>query len=256
MRGASELFVITLARASRRARRYLRYLNSADRDDVLAAAILWCWEHRTKYDPSVSLEDWLVSAIKNAKRDLRRGELREAAEVIADIPVSDDTVARAEALESAQQIVEALPPESRKVAGMIARGDTRNEIVATGVAQYVVDNTRARLKQLRHLIPDDHEFRRVLRAAPSTDSDGQSHELAPIDKEIERLEFAPPQGKECPPCWRCKWFEGFLPGAHVPVKMPVIEPDIKEAVAATEKRKIDIANLVREGRVGFTGVFS
>jgi RNA polymerase sigma factor (sigma-70 family) len=256
MTGASELFVITLARASRRARRYLRYLNSADRDDVLAAAILWCWEHRTKYDPSVSLEDWLVSAIKNAKRDLRRGELREAAEVIADIPVSDDTVARAEALESAQQIVEALPPESRKAAYHIARGETRGEMIAQGVTQWAIDNTRAQLKKLRHLMPDEHEFRRVLRFSPGPDSDDLNKEPAPIDKEIERLEFAPPQGKECPPCWRCKWFEGFLPGAHVPVKMPVVEPDIKEAVAATEKRKIDIANLVREGRVGFTGVFS
>lgn len=52
-------------------------------------------------------------------------------------------------------------------------------------------------------------------------------------------------GKECPPCWRCRYFDGWLPrGVPLPsvVKM---DPGIADACAALDARKIAIAQYVR-----------
>jgi hypothetical protein len=100
-------------------------------------------------------------------------------------------------------------------------------------------------------MPDNTEFRHAVSAG---DSSYNPDEILPtpvrgIDKDIERLDFPPPSGKECPPCWRCKWFEGYKPSKHKSLRFPVTEPEVREAVLDTEARKIDIAGRVRAGTI-------
>lgn len=261
MTSAAELFVITLARASRRARRYLRDLERMDREDVLAGAILWCWENRTTYNPSVPLDDWFVSAIRHAKRDWVMGERREAAEVITDIPASDDTLARTEVLESAQILASGLDKRARKIAVLTSYGYNQRAIgERLGINKETVTSNLKRIRKLRDLLPDNTEFRRTIRAGhPEYNSDDigvpgaklkeENRGLSRIDLEIERLDFPPPSGKECPPCWLCKWYEGYLPSGRKALRMPIAEIEVREAVLETEARKIDIAERIQRGEL-------
>lgn len=51
-------------------------------------------------------------------------------------------------------------------------------------------------------------------------------------------------GKECPPCWQCRYFDGWLPRGEV---KPVVcaDPGVYEAIRNLNRRKIEIANYVR-----------
>src|SRR5580700_3930930 len=109
---------------------------------------------------------------------------------------------------------------------------------------------KRRIWKMRDQIPASAHVNTILRRAvtpPAISSDDASDKLAPIDKEIEALEFAPPQGKECPPCHYCKWFEGYMPGERRLVRMEIHEPEVKRAVKNTEARKLEIAQAVRDG---------
>lgn len=258
MTSAASVFVIQLARASRKANRFVRHLQRADREDVIAAAILWCWENKHNYSLTTTLDTWFVGAVRNAKQAWLRGEAREASEFMSEIPTGDTTLAHVEAQEAATKLILALPFEYKKVAKLQMQGFTREEMMAKGVSKDTIDNTRARIKQLRRLLPDDHEYRRTLRAyrAPSSDhpqggeEDGVSNtHQSRIDREIEQLEAMPKHGKDCPPCWRCKWFEGYMPALHVSMRLPITEPEVALAVSKTEAEKVRIAREVRDGNL-------
>ena len=246
MTGASEVFVVQLARASRRANRFVRDLPSADRKDVIAAALLWCWENRHNYSLTTTLDTWFANAVRDAYRQWQRGEARNYAETMTEIPTGDTTLAAVETQSAANALAQALPPAYKHVAKLELQGWTRAEMMKAGISHDVINNARTRIKQLRKLMPDDHEYRRALRTAPSASSEHVG-EISGIDKEIEALDFPPPGGKECPPCWRCMYFLGFLPGEHRSVRMPIIEPEVAKAVADTEARKVTIANEVKRG---------
>lgn len=248
MTSAGEVFVLQLARASRKANRFVRHLQRADREDILAAALMWCWKNRESYSLTATLEQWFVGAVRNAYRDWQNGEATEAAESIAEIPTGDTTAANAEVESSAQALIRALPSEYKKVALMLARGLTRDEMMARGISRDTYDATRVRIKQLRRLLPEPHEFRAAIVRVKPPDSDSTTP-VSNIDREIEELEAMPKHGKDCPPCWRCKWFEGYMPGAHVPMRMPIIEPEVSAAVSATEGEKVRIAQEVRDGNL-------
>jgi DNA-directed RNA polymerase specialized sigma24 family protein len=251
MTSATETFAVTLARASRQANRFLRSrrLDRDDRDDVIAAAMLWCWENRDNYSLTATLEQWFLGAVRNAYQAWRAGESRNAAEYMAEIPTGDTTQAVAEALSSAQALVRALPPEYKRVMKLELSGYTREEMRAHGVADHVITDARARIKQLRKFTPDVHEYRRVLRTPPATLSDDVVATYSQIDKDIAALDFPPPSGKECPPCFYCKWFEGYMPSARKPVRMQITERSVKAAVLWTERRKKRIAQAVRDGTI-------
>jgi RNA polymerase sigma factor (sigma-70 family) len=246
---AAESFVVALARASKRAGRYLRGMSRDDRDDVMATALLWCWENRATYDVGVALDDWLIGAVRDAVKKWRKGEAKHAGDLMEEMPVPDSTSKHAEVLEAVERVNAACTPQERQIATCQAEGMTRNEISKSlGVSKWAVDAARNRFRELRALVPDASEYRRVLRADNSGGGSEVSRQVdSGIDRDIERLEFAPPQGKECPPCWRCKWFEGFLPVSHRPVTMKIVEPAIRAAVSQTEARKIEIAERVRAG---------
>ena len=247
MTSAPEVFVVELARVSRMARKFVRGLSKEDRDDVLSAALLWCWEHRDSYSLTTSLETWFVNAVRDSYKAWQRGELRASAEVLNEIPTADSTLAAVEAREAATKLAASLPPDYRRVAELEAQGYTRAEMVAQGVVKSTIDAARARIKQMRRLIPDPHEYRTILRGAGYVDSDERLDHGAPIDREIEQLEAIPRHGADCPPCWKCKYFEGYLPGPHRRVGMPLQAPEVAAAVAATEARKVKIAKRVRAG---------
>jgi RNA polymerase sigma factor (sigma-70 family) len=229
-------------------------LSRADRDDILATAILWCWENRTTYNPSVSLDDWFVGAIRNARRAWENGETHEATELTEAIAVPDDTSIKAELLQVEERInacINALAPKEQAIAVKQVNGWTRDEIAAElHVSAREVSQVRNKLAPLQKYIPDSRDWKRIVRKATVTDSDDMSDELASIDRDIERVEFAPPAGKDCPPCWRCKWFEGYMPvGKYKVPLMRVVEPAIRAAVLEVEARKLNIAMAVRGGTI-------
>ena len=65
--------------------------------------------------------------------------------------------------------------------------------------------------------------------------------------ELEQLDFAPPAGKDCPPCWRCQWYYGFMSSGKRETRMDIEDLEVREAVKNTEARKIEIAQRVRSG---------
>jgi hypothetical protein len=127
-----------------------------------------------------------------------------------------------------------LSPRERKVVRLRARGFSTNAIVeSTGIPVTEVHSLNRRLKRLRDLIPEPAEVDRLLR------QQRQSEEPTRIDAEIERLDFAPLNGKDCTPCWRCMYFYGFTPAKYRPTKLANAE--LQTAVQNTEQRKISIA---------------
>lgn len=62
------------------------------------------------------------------------------------------------------------------------------------------------------------------------------------------LPIAEPEkiNKECPPCWRCRWFYGWLPKVK-PAPSSHSDPEIAEACNRINENKIRIANMVRSG---------
>jgi DNA-directed RNA polymerase specialized sigma24 family protein len=242
----AEVFVVQLARASRKANRLVRNLGRADREDIMGSALAWCWEQRENYSLTTSLDTWFVNAVKNEYARWRRGERRNSATVLEAIPTGDSTLATVEAWEAATKLAAALPPEYRQVAELDARGYTRTEMEAKGMSKSIIDATRSRIRQLRKLVPEDQDFRRLMRKRTPPSSDAR-HSKNYVDHEIEQLEMMPKHGADCPPCWKCKWFEGYLPGAHKRVEMVIQEPEVAASVKNTEARKIEIAKRVRAG---------
>jgi DNA-directed RNA polymerase specialized sigma24 family protein len=249
MTTASEVFVVELARASRKANRFVRDLPSADRKDVIAAALLWCWENRHNYSLTTTLDTWFAGAVRNAYRDWARGEIRNSAEAMAEIPTDDATANAVSAVSSADALMRALPREYKDVARYEMEGWSRREMEALGISRRVIDEARRRIRQLRKLLPDEQEFKRALRAVPPADASEHRPEMSQIDREIESLDFPPPSGQDCPSCWRCLWYEGWLPGETRSARMTIVEPEVAKAVADTEARKVAIARGVRDGTV-------
>jgi hypothetical protein len=244
---AAEVFVVQLARASRKANRFVRELPRQDREDILQAALLWCWENRESYSLTTSLETWFVNAVRDAFKQWRRGELGDAAQELNEIPTGDSTSKTVEAWESATKLMAALPPIYRQVARLEARGYTREEMRERGVPDHQITDARARIKQLRRLLPDDRDYQRVIRAPQAMNPDDADGTLSVIDREIEQLESIPRHGADCPVCWQCMYFYGLLPSRHKRVRMQIQEPEVREAVRDTEARKVEIATRVRAG---------
>jgi DNA-directed RNA polymerase specialized sigma24 family protein len=247
---ASEVFTVQLARAAaKQANKFLtaRGLPKSDRDDVIAAAMLWCWENRDNYSLTTTLETWFMNAIRDAYKDLKRGALPISDESIENMGGRDDTFNRAAAESSARALADALTPAHRTVASLMARGYTRAAMIEMGVSKRSFDEAQQRIRQLRKLLPDVDGARYLARTPPSASSDDADDKISEIDVALEQLDFAPPAGKDCPPCWRCQWYYGFLPSGKRDTRMDIEDVEVREAVKNTEARKIEIAQQVRSG---------
>jgi DNA-directed RNA polymerase specialized sigma24 family protein len=249
MTRADEIFTMQLARAAgKTANKFLRSrgLQKSDRDDVISAALLWCWANKANYSLTTTLETWFMNAIRNAYQDLRRRELPTSDESLDNIGGDDDTYNIAAAESSANALLSALTETDKEIAIMTMQGFTYREMRKRFSGQ-VVDEAHQRIKQLRRLLPDENVRAALARTAPAASSDDAEGQLSDIDRAIEQLDFAPPAGKDCPPCWRCMWFEGFMPAGKRDTRMDIADKDVREAVKSTEARKISIAQQVRDG---------
>jgi hypothetical protein len=247
---ASEIFTMQLARAAaKQANRFLgaRGLQKSDRDDVISAAMLWCWENRDNYSLTTTLETWFMNAIRDAYKNLQRDELPTSAESIEQFGGRDETYNRAAAESSATALIGALTQSHKTVAVLTMRGYTREEMIDKGISKRAIDEAHQRIRQLRRLLPDVEGARLIARTMPPVSSDDADDQLSGIDMALEQLDFAPPAGKDCPPCWRCQWYYGFLPSGKRDTRMDIEDQDVREAVKITEARKIDIAQQVRSG---------
>jgi len=177
---------------------------------------------------------------------LQRDELPTSEESLENMGGGDTTYDSVAAESSARVLISALTPLHAEVAALIMRGYTREEMVEKGISKRAIDEARQRIKQLSRLRPDEDVVRLVARTAPLS-SDDADDRLSEIDMALEQLDFAPPAGRDCPPCWRCSWYEGFMPAGKRDTRMEIEDAAVREAVKNTEARKIEIAQQVRDG---------
>lgn len=246
---ASEIFTIQLARASAKsADRFLavRGLQKSDRDDVISAAMLWCWVNRDNYSLTTTLETWFMNAVRNAYQDLQRNALPTSAESIEGFGGVDETYKIAEAESSAKVLINALTQSHKTVAVMTMRGYTRAEMIESGISKRSIDEAHQRIRKLRRLLPDVEGIRLVARTMPPISSDDADDRLSGIDVALEQLDAPPPHGKECPPCIHCNWWEFSYRAGKSPQVAATADPDIIEAQRNILQRKIEIsANVQR-----------
>ena len=162
------------------------------------------------------------------------------------------------AADSAASIVRELSFTERRVAFLTMQGYTKDEMIAKGIARRSINESKAYIQRLRELLPDGSNYSVILRTPPAGSDeydenddhgDSQDPEVSWIDQQLEKLDFPPPHGADCPPCWRCMWFEGFMPAGKRDTRMVVEDAEVREAVKNTEARKIEIAQAVRDGAV-------
>jgi hypothetical protein len=252
MNEADEFFTMQLGRAAgRQAARFLKNRKVArpDRDDIISAALLWCWENRANYSLTTTLETWFMNAVRDAYKNFKNDELPSSDESIDTLTggSEDPTYDTVAAESSAKALLLALTPADRTVALKIMQGFTRKEMMAQGVPHDAIYNARARIKQLQRLIPERTRSKRLLQSTAAVPPPDDGGAVSAIDTELEQLEFAPAAGKDCPPCWRCMWFEGFMPAGKRETRMDIEDTTVREAVKNTEVRKIEIAQQVRSG---------
>jgi len=246
---AAEVFTMQLGRgAAATAGRFLsaRGLQKSDRDDVIAAAMLRCWENRDNYSLTTTLETWFMNAVRNAYQDLKRNELPTSSDSLDQLGGADETYNKASAESSAKALIGALTPSHKTVAVLTMRGYTREEMIEKGMSKRTIDEAHQRIKQLRRLLPDVEGERLIARTMPAVSSDDTDDALSGIDVALAQLDFAPPAGKDCPPCWRCCYFLGFLPDGKLGTRLEIEDRDVRAAVKETEARKIEIAQQVRQ----------
>ena len=259
---AQEVFVMQIARAgAAQANKFLmmRGLQRSDRDDVIAAALLWCWENREKYDPLIAqLDMWFIRAVRHAWVAFRTKALPTSGESLDNMSGGDDTYDIVAAEDSAAAIVRELTPTERRVALLTMQGYTKDEMKTMGVSKRQVDDSRAAVKRLRYLLPDAATYSVILRTPPANVMDDAANDedlsdvstppqVSSIDRALAKIDFPPPSGLDCPPCWRCMWFEGFMPAGKRDTRMDIEDAEVLAAVKNTEARKIEIAQQVRSG---------
>lgn len=191
MTSPGETFVVELGRAAARGRRLIRNLQRADKDDILAAAVLWCWENRDTYTGDMPLDIWFATSVKRALRVWRNGEIHAASVYMADIPVPNETEARAAVDSAARELARLITPEQRRIAILQAKGYTAREIMEKlNVDIDKVRSTRSVLRKLQELIPDAYQVTKVLRAELKQPSDDKPSTFVKptIDQELERLD--------------------------------------------------------------------
>gem|GEM_PF-5513457 len=89
-------------------------------------------------------------------------------------------------------------------------------------------------------------YRNRLEMAETEPSPGERFEA------VAELDFSQGSGPEegltaageCPPCWRCRYFDGWLPTRKVAMAANV-DPDIQESMRRLDENKVRIAHWVR-----------
>jgi DNA-directed RNA polymerase specialized sigma24 family protein len=233
-----------LSRCAAAAGRYLRNLPPADRDDVLADALLSSWEDRAEFDPTKeALEVWFEHKAKVARQRLGRQTRRHVAEQLNELlSAPDDPAFAAEAAQTVESLADGLPESQREALSRLAAGHSVRAVsIGLHLNRGAVRTLKKRLRRLQDISPR-RSFAQP--TARRTDSDNDLRGLAPIDHEIEKLLHRPTTERaDCPVCFRCSWFDGVLPVKYGEPRHA--DAEIRAAVRAIEERKIEIANAQR-----------
>jgi DNA-directed RNA polymerase specialized sigma24 family protein len=200
MLDGQDIFVLQLARASGRARRFLREqdLRKEDREDVIANAIAWCWERRADYPLTTSLSSWFFSAVRHAYREWSKGELRNASEIIEDIGYSDTSSASAQALDTLTKIKERIglmDPTEQQIAALLLREWTQEEIREhLNIDIHRIPAVRRKLAPYLKHLPDTADTRWAIRKSVPLNSDDAPDTKADIDTAMEDYQRGIPGG--------------------------------------------------------------
>jgi len=254
MTSAAETFVVELARsASQRSHRLLRGLSKEDADDVLSTALLWCWETRDAHDPATEdLEEWFIRALKKARREYRSDNRSSRAKPLLDsISIQDDTLVQASAASTADVLERALNPQELTVLRVMDANNWsfHKAVRVCGLSSYEGEILRMQLKKIKDELPTLREWRKPMLRRVIDSDDLKQGEQSPIDKEISQLDFPPEQGKDCPPCWKCRWYDGWTPVRYRPTRLA--DAEVQAAVQRTEAEKIRIADSVSNHDRGY-----
>lgn len=231
-----------LAKVSERGSRHLRGLTPTDREDVIAAAVLHCWENRTTFDQHVQpLDEWFATRLKAARRQLINSQ-KNYVKLLNDVIDTERGGNEAEMHIAAEEFMQELNPDARQAIGMLAAGYSVR-IVATEMPQLsrtTVKSLHRKMKELQDIIIVSRFYPGSAAPREYTPTQG-----AGIDHAIEALLRGPRPGKECPPCWRCSWYYGYLPNSEHFKPAAHADPEIRLAMRNLENRKIEIANELR-----------
>jgi DNA-directed RNA polymerase specialized sigma24 family protein len=254
MTSAVEVFARQLVRAASAGHRHLSGLAPSDRDDVIAGAVLWCWEHRADFDQHKQpLVDWVGEQLQRGRRKLH--EVRGSAEALDTLIASEDTEHEAAARIAIERLTTELQAADQEVVKALAEGLSVREVATRlGVERRAVRSVQSKIRKLRDHAP---EGRLPMQVNPHEPIDTYEGELpkAPIDHAIEALLRMPEHGRDCPPCWKCMWYYGLMPAPGHFRQSQLVEADVRYAVRVTEARKIQIANGIRAVPVlDFTGL--
>ncbi len=222
-------------------------MSKHNRDDVLASALLWCWEHKDAHDPSVeNLEEWFIGALKEARKTHRNATSRSRSKQppLTTSSTQDDTLTLASGASTADLLERALTVRQRTVLRVMDAQNWSFHKTARvcGLDGLETDMLRIQLKKIRDELPELREWHKTIMRRMVDSDDIKYDEKPRIDREIEALEFAPSPEKDCPPCWRCKWFEGWTPSNYKPTRLA--DAEVQTAVQRTEAEKIRIANSI------------
>jgi DNA-directed RNA polymerase specialized sigma24 family protein len=236
-----ESFITELARSSGHSLRILQRVPARGRDDVLSDALLSAWENRHEYAPPQLPEAWFAKYLRAAARRWRKGERSHIDLTELDEAVPDETSALAEIQSEIDRACTEFGPVVTEIADRLLRTYTDRQL-ETDYGRRAVTGARTLLRKLERKLGGSRPVVRVLRARTT---EPEHRPLAKIDHEIARIDFPPPEHAECPPCYRCLWWMGYLPNGRHDARMQVVEEDVRVALAAIEARKIEIANAVR-----------
>lgn len=191
-----EVFVVQLARTSAPAQHYLNSCGiwGEDRDDIISAAILWCWEHRAQYSLTVTLDFWFRNVVRDCVSRHARGEKRNAAtELLAQMAGKDDPEYNIRLQQGLEELRANMDVTDVAIVRLRLDYDMTDEQIAktlkTGRA-----TVKRRLEIMRSFLPESAHVNTLLRRAVAGVADGSddaSDILSGVDYEIERLEMPP-----------------------------------------------------------------
>ena len=224
-----DTFVIELGRAAKRALRLLRGLNATDRDDVLAAAILYAWEDRANVGSDVDI--WFRDHVRQARKEFPTNH-HSGQHELARMAAAEDTEREAALIELTERISADVDEADKPMLELYAQGFSVSEIA--GRIQATPTFVRRRLRSVRNRIGPMRKWLpdlpRTLATPVSQVSAPEDDAAAPpIDHAIEKMLRRPKTPRaDCPVCWRCSWFDGLAPHKHL----------VLESVVDKRKRQI------------------
>ncbi len=230
--------------------RRTRHLNRTSREDVFGATVLKCWEEREEFrefdgpaDGTVEsrLMRWVDAVLRRALRAFSRQELPPGSAAELERLCADE--AGPEVLAHRSQVLDGLSERERSIYRGLRDGISVKTLARQlGVKKSDVKELKARLRE--ELSMPEHSL--IPAKSPAPPSDDHLHAPTHIDHELNKLDFPPQHGAECPPCVHCSWFDKkWEPSKRVRVEAEIFDADVRKAKTEIYQRKLAISAKVR-----------